>query len=151
MLDTILAFLASRDLGVLATADAAAPHCSLMAYVMTPDGHICMATLPDTRKWRNVLGNPEVSLLVDNRELLPALGRESLTAVTVTGRHTPFPDPAEDDAAKRLLAERHGHLGGILTRPEARIIRIRPTAYQLVEGPVRSRVMAAAPSGDRPA
>ncbi len=144
MLDTILAFLASHDLGVLATADDA-PHCSLMAYVMAPDGHICMATLPDTRKWRNILGNPNVSLLVDNRERLPDLGREALTAVTVTGRHDPFPDPEGETAAKRLMADRHGHLGGILTRPEARVIRIRPTAYQIVEGPVRSRVVAAAP------
>lgn len=145
MLDTILAFLASHDLGVLATADDGAPHCSLMAYVMAPDGHICMATLPDTRKWRNVQDNPDVSLLVDNRERLPDLGREALTAVTVTGRHDPFPDPEGEAAAKRLMADRHGHLGGILTRPEARVIRIRPTAYQIVEGPVRSRVVAAAP------
>lgn len=145
MLDMILDFLASRDLGVLATTDGGTPHCSLMAYVMLPDGHICMATLPDTRKWRNILENPGVSLLVDNRELLPGLGREALTAVAVTGRHVPFPDPGEEDAAKRLLAERHGPLGGILTRPEARVIRIRATAYQIVEGPVRSRVVPAAP------
>lgn len=145
MLDEILAFLASRDLCVLATAAGGVPHCSLMAYVIIPGGDICMATLPQTRKWSNIQENPEASLLVDNREMLPPPGREHLTAVTVTGRHLPFPDPAGEAAALGLVADRHGPLGGIVNRPGTRIIRIRPTSYQIVNGPVRSHVAMAAP------
>ena len=145
MLDEILAFLASRDLCVLATAAGGVPHCSLMAYAIIPGGDICMATLPQTRKWSNIQENPETSLLVDNREMLPSLGREALTAVTVTGRHIPFADPADEASAIGLVAARHGRLGGVLARPETRIIRVRPASYQILEGPMRSQTVAAAP------
>jgi len=145
MLDKILAFLTSHDLCVLATAAGGVPHCSLMAYVIIPGGDICMATLPQTRKWSNLQENPEVSLLMDNRERSPELGRDGLTAVTVAGRHVPFPDPADEASVIGLVAARHGPLGGVLTRPETRIIRVRPASYQILEGPMRSQTVAAAP------
>lgn len=139
MLDDILEFLAVHDLCVLATAAGGVPHCSLMAYALDRDRrHLLLATLPDTRKWRNLQENPEVSILVDNREALPDLGRDALTAVTLSGRRLPFHDPAGEKAAKTLLAGRHGSLGGILDRPETRAVRIRILTLQVLKGPIQA-------------
>lgn len=139
MLDDILEFLAAHDLCVLATAAGGVPHCSLMGYAMDHERrHLLLATLPETRKWRNIQESPDVSILVDNREALPDLGRDALTAVTISGRLRPFHDPSGEAAAKALLAGRLGSLGGILERPESRVARIRILALQILKGPVQA-------------
>ncbi len=44
------------------------PHCSLMSYAVNEDcREIYMMTFRSTRKYENLLSNPVVSLLVDNR------------------------------------------------------------------------------------
>ncbi len=143
MLDETLAFLAARDMCVLATASHDVPHCSLMAYVLDLDSRsLLMATLPDTLKWRNLTENPAVSVLVDDRCGAADFDREAITAVTVSGTFEPMTLIPDEEAAKALLAERHGALGGILERSDSRIIRIRIHALQVLEGPVRATYLA---------
>ena len=68
---------------VMATVSNGAPHCSLMSYTTDKEcREIYMATLKDTKKYRNLIANPAVSLLVDTRDLDP---RGKTRALTVTG------------------------------------------------------------------
>jgi len=59
---------------VLATSREGRPHCSLMAYFSDGNAEwIYMVTHRATTKYKNLLSNAQVSLLVDNRcEGLPA-------------------------------------------------------------------------------
>ena len=54
---------------VLATVSEGQPHCSLMSYAADENGReIYMATLRNTKKYKNLVVNPSVSLLIDSRE-----------------------------------------------------------------------------------
>ena len=68
---------------VMATVAEGAPHCSLMSYATDNEcREIYMATLKDTKKYRNLIANPAVSLLIDTRDLRP---EGKTRALTVTG------------------------------------------------------------------
>lgn len=72
MLDECLRIIREKDLCVLATADEATVHCSLMAFVpqfAAPDvATLLCVTLKDTRKFANMKKNPLVSVLLDTRD-----------------------------------------------------------------------------------
>jgi len=54
---------------VLATASKGKPYTSIVAFALTEDMKgILFATPKDTRKYRNILKNSHVSLLIDNRD-----------------------------------------------------------------------------------
>jgi len=54
---------------VMATAADGAPHCSLMSYATEMNAVKSTCTLKDTKKYRNLIVNPAVSLLIDTRDL----------------------------------------------------------------------------------
>jgi nitroimidazol reductase NimA-like FMN-containing flavoprotein (pyridoxamine 5'-phosphate oxidase superfamily) len=71
---------------VLATASGNRPHASLVAFALTPDYHgLLFATPKATTKYRNMIKNSRVSLVIDNRENSKEdyLGAE---AITIFGR-----------------------------------------------------------------
>ena len=71
---------------VLATASVNRPHASLVAFALTPDHRgLLFATPKATAKYRNMIKNSRVSLVIDNRENSKAdyLGAE---AITIFGR-----------------------------------------------------------------
>lgn len=124
--------LADATMGVLATAGPEGPLTSLMAFAVESPSCLVMATLPDTRKWRNMLADPRISLLVDDRET--ALDRGSVRALTLAGRHEPGTE-AQRQAGFDVLGRRHPHLAGLLARPEIAFIRLQVTSYLLLTGP----------------
>lgn len=124
--------LANASIGVLATAGPEGPLTSLMAFAVESPSRLVMATLPDTRKWRNILAEPRISLLVDDRET--ALDRGSVRALTLAGRHEPGTE-AQRQAGFNVLGRRHPHLAGLLARPGIALIRLQITSYLLLTGP----------------
>jgi len=67
---------------VLATVTGRQPYTSLIAYALTPDMKGVLFTTPKaTRKYRNILKNPCVSLLIDTRTNTPEdyMDAESIT------------------------------------------------------------------------
>lgn len=124
--------LANASIGVLATAGPEGPLTSLMAFAVESPSRLVMATLPDTRKWRNILAEPRISLLVDDRET--ALDRGSVRALTLAGRHEPGTE-AQRQAGFNVLGHRHPHLAGLLARPGIALIRLQITSYLLLTGP----------------
>ena len=135
MRDRIKAFLKKQDMCVLATSREGKPHCSLMAYVTDEEAEwVYMVTHRNTTKFVNLLENPQVSLLVDNRcERLPA-EREKIEALTV---HGTFLAVEEEGAKKRILErvlERHPHMADFLEDPEAEVISVRAGAFLFLDG-----------------
>jgi len=127
--------LANASLGVLATAGPEGPLTSLMAFAVESPSRLVMATLPDTRKWRNMLGDPRISLLIDDRET--ARDRGSVRALTLAGRHEPGTE-AQRQAGFHVLGRRHPHLAGLLARPEIALIRLQVASYLLLTGPTEA-------------
>ncbi|MHC1789040.1 pyridoxamine 5'-phosphate oxidase family protein [Solidesulfovibrio sp.] len=128
----IRTLLARTDIGVLATSGPEGPLSSLMAYVAIGPDCLIMATLPGTRKWRNITADPRLAFLVDDRDT--AESRSAVQALTLGGRHEP-PSPAERQAGLALLGQRHPHLAGLLAAPDVACIRLRVASYLLLRGP----------------
>ena len=139
MLDKMKEMVRKKDLCVLATAAGNTPHCSLMAYVTDPDcREIYMATQKNTLKYRNLVANPPVSLLIDTRDEHPADDRPFKKALTVDGVFHQIDDPAGEASARGNLLERHPHLKAFLDRPETEVFAIRITSFLLLDGIMKS-------------
>lgn len=132
-----------KDICVLATTLGDKPHCSLMAYVTDEDvSNIYMATQRNTTKFRNLVKNPAVSLLVDTREEHSGKERGAARALTVDGQfHLVSDKPVRDLWLQRILS-RHPHLKDFLTHPETELLGIRITSFLLLDGVSNARFMA---------
>ncbi len=124
-----------KDICVLATAAENQPHCSLMAYVADPDCRkIFMVTHRGTTKYRNLMQNPAVSLLIDTREEHRDKERPQAKALTVTGTVTEVKAGEERIRVQAELMTRHAHLKEFLTHPDARILCVRVSSFLLLDG-----------------
>ena len=127
--------IGSNDVCVLATVAGAAPHCSLMSYAAAEDGReIYMITHKNTKKFKNMEGNPGVSLLIDSREMDRGENRYRAKALTVTGTYENVKDEPKNGEIRRRLLERHPHLKNFIEDPQAQLILVRVKAFQLLEG-----------------
>ncbi|MGV8078477.1 MAG: pyridoxamine 5'-phosphate oxidase family protein [Syntrophales bacterium] len=135
MLERMKELLNRKDLCVMATESEGMPHCSLMSYAVSGDGReIWMLTLAETKKYRNLLANPNVSLLVDTREDNRAPGRPRPMALTISGRFRSPDSPEREDALRRRLVERHPALVELANHPAARVLIVRILSFQLLDG-----------------
>lgn len=121
---------------VLATVAEGAPHCSLMSYAT--DGNcreIYMATLKDTKKYRNLLSNPSVSLLIDTRDADP---KGKTRALTIAGIFQAVENDNKTEKIRNALVAKHPDLKDFFNSPDARIVVIKATSLQLLEGVTNS-------------
>lgn len=137
MLKKIAALVQTRRHCVLATCgvegEGCAPHASLMAYCAAPDcGEFWLATLTETRKWRNLAANPQASLLLDDRG---EGGGEPALALTVAARAEPFASPADKAEARRRLLAKHPQLASFLALQAVSMLRLKAVSFQLLSGP----------------
>jgi nitroimidazol reductase NimA-like FMN-containing flavoprotein (pyridoxamine 5'-phosphate oxidase superfamily) len=110
---------------VLATALNYRPHASLVAFALTPDRRgLLFATPKGTTKYRNMLKNSRVSLVVDNRENSKAdyLGAE---ACTIFGRAREVRKKQERTALAGVLARKHPALREFIDAPTTALILVR--------------------------
>jgi nitroimidazol reductase NimA-like FMN-containing flavoprotein (pyridoxamine 5'-phosphate oxidase superfamily) len=134
MIERMKALLKDGDMCVLATCSDNRPHCSLMGYVTDPDAEtLYMVTLKDSRKYRNVVENPHVSLLVDTREEIPELGRAGVKALTVHGICRPLSSDEGHTFLDRL-ARRHPQLAGLTRDPNAVVLEVKVEGLLLLDG-----------------
>jgi nitroimidazol reductase NimA-like FMN-containing flavoprotein (pyridoxamine 5'-phosphate oxidase superfamily) len=113
-----LASLADR-LGhaVLATVGGGRPYTSLVAVARAPGTHtLIFATARKTRKYKNLLGEPRVCLMLDSRTntRFDYLGAET---VSVEGRAQSLRQGKRRDEAVRVLAKRHPALESFAADP----------------------------------
>jgi nitroimidazol reductase NimA-like FMN-containing flavoprotein (pyridoxamine 5'-phosphate oxidase superfamily) len=115
-----------------------APHSSLMAFCAAPDcGEFWLATLPQTRKWRNLAANPQASLLLTNlpEDDRDADGGEPGLALTVAARAEPFASLADEAEARRRLLAKHPQLASFLALETVAMLRLKAVSFQLLNGP----------------
>ena len=135
MLDKMKELVREKDICVLATSAQGTPHCSLMAYVTDPEcNEIYMVTRKDTTKYKNLVDNPTVSLLIDTREEHPGSRRHHTQALTVDGVFRRIDNPTQRDSIRSTLLEHHPHMKSFLDQPEAEVFAIRITSFLLLDG-----------------
>jgi nitroimidazol reductase NimA-like FMN-containing flavoprotein (pyridoxamine 5'-phosphate oxidase superfamily) len=113
---------------VLATESDGQPYTSLIAYALSPDARGIIFTTPRaTRKYRNILKNKKVSLLIDTRRNTEKdyLDAES---VTILGKAFPIRRGKKWIELSGVLLKKHPRLADIMESPETALVLIRITA-----------------------
>ena len=129
------ALVREKDICVLATVSYDTPHCSLMAYVADQDcREIYMVTQRHSRKYENLMRNPNVSLLIDTREEHPGSHLPEAKALSVSGTFQKMDDENKKVHVRSRLLERHPHIKELLNRPDAAILCIRVNSFLLLDG-----------------
>jgi nitroimidazol reductase NimA-like FMN-containing flavoprotein (pyridoxamine 5'-phosphate oxidase superfamily) len=132
MLKEIKALAKQKNICVLATAAGEKPYCSLMAYITDENCEkIYMATLRNTRKYKNLTENPAVSVLIDTREKSP---RSEAQALTVEGVYAKIESEEKRKKVQTKLLAIHPHLDGLINHPDAEILCIEIRSFLLLKG-----------------
>jgi nitroimidazol reductase NimA-like FMN-containing flavoprotein (pyridoxamine 5'-phosphate oxidase superfamily) len=117
---------------VLATAGPDAPHTSLMVYVAASDCRtLYLATRRETRKYRNLMENPGVSILVDTRCEDPL---ENVRALTVSGTAREISDAKALKSVRELFGAKHSGLTDVLDAPDSAFVAVSIQSFQLLSG-----------------
>ena len=120
----------------MATTADGAPHCSLMSYATDKDcREIYMATLKDTKKYRNLIANPAVSLLIDTRD---TDSKSKTRALTVTGVFQAIGNDKRIKEIRKALLTKHPDLKDFFNNPDVRIVVIKATSLQLLDSVTNS-------------
>ncbi len=112
---------------VLATASDRWPYTTMIAYALTPDNKgIVFATPRKTRKYKNILKNSRVSLLIDTRSNTKKdyMSAESLT---ILGNAKPVRKGGKWSELAGLLIRKHPHLKKFIHSPETKLILVKIT------------------------
>lgn len=140
MIERIKKLIIENDMCVLATCHQGRPHCSLMAYVADEKGAtIYMATRKETNKYKYLVENPQVSLLIDTRSEKGPEQRAEVQALTVAGTCTPIAEPAQADLIRRQIVAHHPHLKALAEHPDAAIIGVRLESFLLLDGALKAQ------------
>jgi nitroimidazol reductase NimA-like FMN-containing flavoprotein (pyridoxamine 5'-phosphate oxidase superfamily) len=129
-LDEMKKLVKEKNMCVLATIAGNKPYCSLMAYAANENcTEIYMATHRSTQKFRNLIENPAVSLMIDTREAFP---RSIAQALTVNGECTLIEDTPKKEQVQSKLTAVHPHLKDFVKHPENEILLVRIQSFLLL-------------------
>jgi nitroimidazol reductase NimA-like FMN-containing flavoprotein (pyridoxamine 5'-phosphate oxidase superfamily) len=135
MLEIMKKLAKEKDICVLATASGGTPYCSLMAYATDEEcREIYMVTYRNSQKYKNLLSNPSVSLLIDTREEHTGPHRPEAKAMTVAGTYSKIADPKKETAVRETLMKKHPHLKPFIEGSDGEIICIRIASFLLLDG-----------------
>jgi uncharacterized pyridoxamine 5'-phosphate oxidase family protein len=118
---------------VLATEGNGQPHTSLIA--ITPfesSRQLIFATYRNTLKYRNLVNNSKVAVLIESRDA-NMKGLQKSIVLTIIG-HTEEISIAENKAAYRAHLKRHPQMKSFMLSSDCVIIRIIAQSYQVVYG-----------------
>jgi nitroimidazol reductase NimA-like FMN-containing flavoprotein (pyridoxamine 5'-phosphate oxidase superfamily) len=136
MIEKMKALARKKDICVLATASENKPHCSLMAYATDDEcSEIYMVTNRDTKKYRNLVQNKTVSLLVDTRDEAQDSDRLKAKALTIEGEFRQIEDAEKKNMVRDRLRAKHLHLEELISHPNSDVFSIRIFSFLLLEGP----------------
>ena len=120
----------AQRFAVLATLSNQQPYSNLVAFAVSDDlRHIVFATNRNTQKYRNILLNDRVALLIDTRSnnLSDFIEALAITALGIAGDLT----GDESDKLVQSYLDKHPSLGEFLQRPDIAIIKVLVTDYIL--------------------
>ena len=135
MLEEMKALAKQKDICVLATVSDGNPHCSLMAYATDDDcREIYMITQKGTKKYKNLIKNPSVSLLIDTREEQVDSHPLQAKALTIAGLFQEIDDEYKKRLARARLLERHPYLAEFIDQTDTELICIKATSFLVLNG-----------------
>jgi len=115
--------LSSQKIAVLGTSKDGEPYSCLIAFAITDDlKEMVFATMRQRLKYANIIANPRVTLIVDNRDAKASDFNET-TSITMIGT-------AEDIRGKdrgryaELLLKRHPTLSDFVNSPDCAVMRV---------------------------
>lgn len=121
---------------VLATSARNHPHCSLMAYACNETcSELYMLTGRETQKYKNLMENPAVSILIDTRGSTFESDHKRTIAVTLSGKFEPIVSRSEETGMREGIKTRHPGLGDLLDDPDTEVVRIKIDSFLLLMGP----------------
>lgn len=121
----------SQRFAVLATQRRGQPYGSLVAFMATNDlKSLLFATTRSTRKYANIISNPKVAMVIDNRSNREA-DFQKANAVTVTGKVREIKGPERKKLQKRFL-RKHPSLKDFLSSPTCALLKVEVDAYYIV-------------------
>ena len=131
-METIERLVRENDTCVLATAGEKEPHTSLMVYTFSRErGTLFLVTPRQTKKYANLTGNPNVSILIDTRcEDTP----QSVRAMSICGIAHEIPDENARAAIRERFIEKRPDLEGFLDEPDTAFIGVSIQSVQILSG-----------------
>lgn len=109
---------------VLATSDKGKPYTSLIAFALTPDRRtLIFATPRATSKYENMISEPAVSILLDNRSQ-NAEDIHRAQAVTLLGTAKDVITDVQKAEYRTLLLERHPELAAFIDEPGTSLLAV---------------------------
>ena len=130
LLKSIKQLFNTQKLAVLATNMNGMPYTSLVAFVATEDlKEIIFATFKDTKKHNNLLNEPRVSILIDNRKNQASDFQDAI-AVSAIGHGMII--TSQRERYQSLYLKKHPSLSEFITSPECDLIKIEISEYQYV-------------------
>ena len=139
--DLLRQIMETQRFAVLATLNDQQPYLNLVAFAVSDDlRNIIFATNRNTQKYRNILSNNRVALLIDNRSIGQSDFAEGL-AITALGMASDLEGDRSEKPVQSYL-DRHPSLGEFLQRPDTAVIGVMVTDYILARfgGAERIRV-----------
>ncbi|MBN1884772.1 MAG: pyridoxamine 5'-phosphate oxidase family protein [Candidatus Krumholzibacteriota bacterium] len=122
---------AGQRLGVLATSGDSWPYATLVGLAVSDDlRRVFFATNRETRKFGDIMRDPHVSILVDDRRNSAADFAEA-AALTAMGNAIEVTGDGRAAEAARYLA-RHPHMAAFLADPSVAFVRVAVVRYVLV-------------------
>ncbi len=123
--------LETSQFAILATQYDGQPHASLMAFIPF-DGirYLVVATYRNTLKYRNVLKDGRVAMLIDNHMVPGSAGHRNLV-LTAHGIASEVPSRDSREIEQAYLA-RHSNLRDFLSSPDCVLLRVLISTYEVV-------------------
>jgi len=135
MIEQIKQLVKDEKFCVLASVSDSRPYCSLMAYISEEDcKKIYMTTLRDTVKYRNLIENPMVSLLIDTRTKTIDKHVNEMKALTITGKFAEVRKGSHRMEVHDMLLQRHPYLCVFLDNPESCLFSVEVHSFLLLNG-----------------
>jgi uncharacterized pyridoxamine 5'-phosphate oxidase family protein len=131
--ECIEGIIKTRRFAVLATEGEGQPHTSLIA--ITPLGsfrQLIFATYRNTRKYRNLVNNNKVAVLIEGGYVNMKGLKESIV-LTIIG-HTEEIRMAENEAASYEHLKRHPEMESFMLSSDCALIVVIAQSYQIVYG-----------------
>lgn len=128
LLTVIRNLLESQKLAVLATQNHGQPYSNLIAFAATADlKYLLFATTRATRKYANLMADPRVAVLVDNRKNEVSDFAEA-AALTALGKVWEL-QGAERQRFLEVYLEKHPYLKEFAAGPTCALLRVKVEKY----------------------
>ncbi|MEN6373226.1 MAG: pyridoxamine 5'-phosphate oxidase family protein [Smithella sp.] len=123
-IEEMLEPFATLRVAVLATVEEGKPYTSIIAFAMTPDRRTLLFTTSSaTRKYKNMVDQPAVSILLDNRSQ-SADDINRAQAVTLLGTAKKVRAGARKSEYSAIFVNRHPELKDFIEDPKTALIAV---------------------------